>query len=162
TLTSIFLRQNRGSSDFGFNSHPLTATKLSFEKVVESYNLWEQFKLFAVQDFTVENVLFYERCRKLKFDWITEDGTEPEISSMEMEIQDVYNTFVAPNARFMVNLNGKTRRLIQDSLKRREFSVDIFERALEEVGELMFRNTYPRFLQSRRNTHLKWEEVGSV
>ncbi|KAK9762849.1 hypothetical protein K7432_011008 [Basidiobolus ranarum] len=161
-LSSFIFRRNRVISDSSINSYPLTATKVSFEQVMESSTLWEQFKLFAVQDFTVENVLFFERCRKLKYDWMTEDETQSKVDNMEIEIQDVYNTFIAPNARFMVNLNGKTRRLILECLKQRNFSVDIFERALDEVAELMFRNTYPRFLQSRRNTYLKWEDVGSV
>ncbi|ORX91335.1 hypothetical protein K493DRAFT_317346 [Basidiobolus meristosporus CBS 931.73] len=162
SMSNMLLRQNRNSAEFGFHAHSLTASKLSFDQMVESYALWEQFKLFAVQDFTVENVLFFERCRKLKQMWAAENATPPETSTLEKEIHDLYNTFIAPNARFVVNLNGKTRRLIQEALKKREYKMEIFERALEEVGELMFRNTYPRFLQSRRNLHLKWEDVGAV
>ncbi|ORX97880.1 hypothetical protein K493DRAFT_313890 [Basidiobolus meristosporus CBS 931.73] len=162
SITSLFSRRTGNDLSSNINAYPLTATKVSFEQVMDNYTLWEQFKLFAVQDFSVENVLFFERCRRLKDSWTCDETGELKVEVIETEVRDVYDTFITPNARLMVNLNGKTRRQIQEALNQKNISVDIFDRAVEEVSELMFRNTYPRFIQSRRSSYLKWEDVGNV
>ncbi|KAK9759476.1 hypothetical protein K7432_017514 [Basidiobolus ranarum] len=68
----------------------LTLCIESFDFILQSSYLMEQFKLFATKDFSVENVLFYQRC--LKFRQIAEEGTG---SCVLAETFDIYDVFIA-------------------------------------------------------------------
>ncbi|KAK9765404.1 hypothetical protein K7432_006298 [Basidiobolus ranarum] len=130
----------------------LTSSMESFEILLRTPSLFEQFKLFAVKDFTVENVLFYEYCCRIH---------ELAVSSSNYteELREMFTIFIAHDSRFMINLNGRTFRKLQQMVLEGRFEENMYDEAQEEVKDLMFRNTYPRYLQTRRNTNVRWDTV---
>ncbi|ORX69329.1 regulator of G protein signaling superfamily [Basidiobolus meristosporus CBS 931.73] len=130
----------------------LTSSMESFEILLRTPSLFEQFKLFAVKDFTVENVLFYEHCCRIH-------ELASNSSSFVEELQEMYSTFIANDSRFMVNLNGTTLRKLKRMFAEGRFEENMYDDAQREVKDLMFRNTYPRYLQTRRNNNLRWDTV---
>ncbi|KAK9766286.1 hypothetical protein K7432_004746 [Basidiobolus ranarum] len=135
----------------------LTLCMESFDFILQSSYLMEQFKLFATKDFSVENVLFYQRC--LKFRQIAEEGTG---SCILAEAFDIYDVFIAYESHLMINLNGRTRQDIEDLLYQNSYHVNMFDEAAEEIKDLLFRNTFPRFLQGKRHTQFDWDSPTQV
>ncbi|KAK9695383.1 hypothetical protein K7432_012979 [Basidiobolus ranarum] len=130
----------------------LTSSMESFEILLKNPSLFEQFKLFAVKDFTVENVLFYEHCCRIH-------ELASNSSSFTEELQEMYTIFIKNDSRFMVNLNGRTLRKLKRMVSEGKFEENMYDEAQNEVKDLMFRNTYPRYLQTRRNNSMRWDTV---
>ncbi|ORX90018.1 regulator of G protein signaling superfamily [Basidiobolus meristosporus CBS 931.73] len=133
----------------------LTSSMESFETLLRTPTLFEQFKLFAVKDFTIENVLFYEHCCRIH-------ELAATSSNYAEELQEIFTIFIAQDSRFMINLNGRTFRKLRQMVVERKFEENMYDEAKEEVKDLMFRNTYPRFLQTRRNTNIRWDAVAEA
>ncbi|KAK9685880.1 hypothetical protein K7432_015336 [Basidiobolus ranarum] len=149
---SIFLPMSRSS-----DNQNLTLCMESLDLLLSSPPLMEQFKMFSVKDFTVENVLFYERCMRFRND--IGEGTGSNIAA---EVSDIFDTFIAYESRLMINLTGRTRQTIQEMINGNVYHLTMFDIAVEEVKDLMFRNTYPRFLQSKRHMYFGWDSVAQV
>ncbi|ORX88373.1 hypothetical protein K493DRAFT_306675 [Basidiobolus meristosporus CBS 931.73] len=144
---------------FSFSRRTSAETEFSmeaFESLLSNPIYFENFKLFTVSDFTVENVLFYERCRN-----VTLNTREAELNGNRInlvpELQEIYNTFIKNSAEFQVNLEANTRRALVDKAKKNQFTVDMYDQAAEEIKMLMFRNTYLRYLAHVKTKRVDWE-----
>ncbi|ORX96394.1 hypothetical protein K493DRAFT_371011 [Basidiobolus meristosporus CBS 931.73] len=131
----------------------LDNTRESFESMLQNPSLMEQFKMYSVSDFTVECVLFYEACAKTK----NQENSSPE--ALQEQFKEIYNTFIAPNSRFQVNLTDDTIRQIRILAKSDRWDGTMYQPAILEVKELMFRNTYPRFLVRYRRGDSHWDDL---
>ncbi|KAK9762854.1 hypothetical protein K7432_011002 [Basidiobolus ranarum] len=128
----------------------------AFESLLSNPIYFENFKLFTVSDFTIENTLFFERCRN-----ITLSYREASLSGQEIdlipELREVYNTFIKNTAEFQVNLESATRKALFKKAEKDQFTVDMYEPAVEEIKLLMFRNTYLRYLAQAKSKRVDWE-----
>ncbi|ORX89727.1 hypothetical protein K493DRAFT_382241, partial [Basidiobolus meristosporus CBS 931.73] len=132
----------------------LDRTRESFEAMLQKPNIFYQFKMFAVADFTVECVLFYEAFARIA---TLSNSTSPEV--VQEHLKDIYETFIAPHARFQVNLTDDTFRQIRIQAKNGHWEVEMYSLVQAEVKELMFRNTYPRFLVRYRRGDYHWDDL---
>ncbi|KAK9728706.1 hypothetical protein K7432_000852 [Basidiobolus ranarum] len=132
----------------------LDRTRDSFEVLLKNSNLLYQFKMFAVADFTVECVLFYEACERLLN---MTNSASPEM--VQEHLREIYEAFIAPHSKFQVNLTDDTIRQIRLVAKADIWEIDMYNVAITEVKELMFRNTYPRFLVKYHRGDSHWDDL---
>ncbi|KAK9763598.1 hypothetical protein K7432_009584 [Basidiobolus ranarum] len=132
----------------------LDSTRESFESLLTNQNLLHQFKMFAVSDFTVECVLFYEACARVGN---LSNSLAPEV--LREQLKEIYQIFITPHSRFQVNLTDDTIRQISILAKNDQWEMSIYQLAVAEVKELMFRNTYPRFLVRYRRGDSHWDDL---
>ncbi|KAK9692575.1 hypothetical protein K7432_014268, partial [Basidiobolus ranarum] len=117
----------------------------SFELVLNNPDLFSQFKTFAVKDFTVENVLCYEQYHKLH-------NISEETGYLNENLIEFFETFVHVNSRFMVNITSSTRHEIENLIQKQACHIHMYDSLYLEVKDLMFRNTFPRFLMTDENS----------
>ncbi|KAK9675283.1 hypothetical protein K7432_016537 [Basidiobolus ranarum] len=143
----------------GTDNQVSNSNMASFESMLEDPQQFEIFKRFSLRDFSVENTLFYEQVSKLR---MMCDGLEYEKEGLPMnilvEINMIYNKFIARDAEFELNLEAATVREIRQRFQAKDVGPHVFDRALLEVRNLMFRYTYPRFVKmsqkSLQETHI--------
>ncbi|KAK9719848.1 hypothetical protein K7432_004532 [Basidiobolus ranarum] len=121
-----------------------------FDQILSDPVLFEDFKAFTIKDFSVENPLFYERCRKLK-------ATQPRIiripgkdslsAKSRNELRSMYETFINPKSEFQVNLSSATIQELTRQFESGELSLTMFSRAEREIHLLMYQNTFPRYIR---------------
>ncbi|KAK9716942.1 hypothetical protein K7432_006553 [Basidiobolus ranarum] len=128
-----------------------TTSLASFDSMVEDPQQFEVFKRFTLRDFSVENALFYERIMKLRMKCqdtpYNSDGTLN--TELTYELTNIYNTFITTGSEFELNLEAATINKIKQRFQS-ELQPDVFDHALIEVRNLMFRYTYPRFVKMNR------------
>jgi hypothetical protein len=105
-----------------------------------------EFKKFAADEFSVENVLFYQRCLALP------TSTSPQ--QYQARLRKIYELHCLSSSPYPLNLVHSTlKKIRQDFDKVGEQGIvdeKVFDQATSEVLVLMFKDTYPRFLQQKR------------
>jgi hypothetical protein len=103
---------------------------------------------------SVENAFFYDACRSLLKSSelheaaLREDNPDPGYKErLVRRLTWLYITFLRPNADMEVNLSGNTRRRLERAARDGILNIPIMKKAMEEVEELMFYNTYQRYLR---------------
>ncbi|ORX90445.1 regulator of G protein signaling superfamily [Basidiobolus meristosporus CBS 931.73] len=121
-----------------------------FDKVLSDPVLFEDFKAFTIKDFSVENPLFYERCRKLResVTHIPRFSAKVSLSNKQrIELRSMYDTFINPKSEFQVNLSSATIEELTKRFDSGELALNMFSRAEWEIHLLMYQNTFPRYLK---------------
>ncbi|ORX89249.1 regulator of G protein signaling superfamily [Basidiobolus meristosporus CBS 931.73] len=126
-----------------------------FESLLNNPIQFESFKLFTVSDFTIENTLFYERCRNIALS--ARESNLNDNADLVSELREIYNTFIKNTAEFQVNLESETRKALLTKVENELFSPDMYVPAVEEIKLLMFRNTYLRYLTYAKTRRVDWE-----
>jgi hypothetical protein len=143
-----------------------------FRRLLRDEDAFESFKQFAAKDLCVENPLFYDACRRI-LDLVgvtpTDDYRHPQSSAsstvslprvreqplitdteLEQKLLWLRDTFLLDSAEQQVNLpseiTSKLVRMINGGLA--AFDVQILKHAQEEIEDLMFYDTYQRYLNS--------------
>ncbi|KAI9592919.1 hypothetical protein BDF19DRAFT_449809 [Syncephalis fuscata] len=146
----------------------LAKAATGFTESLANPSSFEKFKVFSIIDFSVENVLFYDKVRRVralqeKKQGGTSSGNgsrrnrsniiDANAASMalnkriEREIRSIYNKFIIPGAEYELNLESDTRKDIIKDMQHGSPHVSIYDTAFSEISTLMLNNTYPRFLQ---------------
>ncbi|KAK9670891.1 hypothetical protein K7432_017293 [Basidiobolus ranarum] len=133
----------RGGASSGSKNSKMS----SFDSMVEDPQQFEVFKRFSLRDFSVENALFFERIQKLRYKTQDLVGMEELPTWVILEINSIYNTFIAVDSEFELNLEASTVREIRRRFQTNAIHLDIFDRSFKEIRTLMFRYTYPRFIK---------------
>ncbi|KAK9760154.1 Regulator of G-protein signaling 3 [Basidiobolus ranarum] len=115
--------------------------------MVEDPQQFEVFKRFSLRDFSVENSLFFERIQKLRHHASDLAITDELPAWVILELNSIYNTFIAANSEFELNLEAATTKELHQRFQSTEIHLDVFDRAFNEIRTLMFRYTYPRFIK---------------
>ncbi|KAK9728609.1 hypothetical protein K7432_000956 [Basidiobolus ranarum] len=131
-----------------FKSKPnLPYTREAMELLLQDPILFNQFKLFSVTDFTLECVLFYECCRNSRF-------------SMDVkELKEIYLNFIHPEAKFQINLSERTKSELEALAHQEKFEPDMYLDASKDIQDLMYVNTFSRYVQHNQNSKAVWEQV---
>ncbi|KAI8052475.1 RGS domain-containing protein [Syncephalis plumigaleata] len=129
---------------------------------------FEKFKIFSIIDFSVENVLFYDKVRRLRALAIKKQSTsscgngvrrhrsnttdtaasgEALARRIDKEIRNIYVKFIVPGSEYELNLEHDTRKSIMKAMQQDEFNITLYDAAFNEISSLLINNTYPRFLQ---------------
>jgi hypothetical protein len=113
----------------------------------------------------VENILFYEACQAI----LTTSSSLPngpihqsEHATLQRRMSVLHNTFLEANSDLEVNLTEKTLHQLAECLSTNipygdpvayAKLTDSVRAAREEILELMFFDTYPRYLNSTRQNN---------
>ena len=65
--------------------------------------------------------------------------------------KEIYRLFIAPHSDNQVNLSSKQRSEIKSSLDSGILKKETFDAAQREILSVMSRDSYPRFLASKKN-----------
>ncbi|KAI9593217.1 hypothetical protein BDF19DRAFT_415604 [Syncephalis fuscata] len=160
---------------FGDNSgieydYPETKISLQYDAGLISRDVFRQllndpdrvdsFKKYTVRDLSVENILFYEACQAILTTVSSpRDGPahSTEHSTLQRRVAMLHSTFLETDSDLEVNLTEATlHRLssyLDSSASYGDFKaycalMDAVRAAQEEILELMFFDTYPRYLNS--------------
>ncbi|RKP04822.1 hypothetical protein THASP1DRAFT_26599 [Thamnocephalis sphaerospora] len=147
-----------------------------FRKVLRDPRRFREFKDFTVGDLSVENVLFYEGCRLIirmarrsHRDTIRQSASAQggdalarslsvsspayvmRSSALQSRLIWFSNTFLCDNAELQVNLTAAMRQQLFDEIMRVDapFRISVLRSARDEIEELMFRDTYQRFMLTK-------------
>jgi len=126
------------------------SSKKAFELVLTDSMLFEEFKHFAVKDFSVENALFYEKAamfRRLPPVPVSASAADSEYLSKEA--RKIYYLFLREHADLQINISGPTLRNVESDMRLKRFHPSMFDRALTEIVALMWTDTYVRFVRSK-------------
>ncbi|KAI9591129.1 hypothetical protein BDF19DRAFT_456214 [Syncephalis fuscata] len=111
-------------------------------------------------EFTVENVLFYHRCARVR------QRAEPFIAAemslppyIREDLARIYVTFVRQNAGYQVQLDVVTREYIEERFARGTADASVFDQAVEQVIQQMYSKTFPRFLDWRASRKRRWPQL---
>jgi len=119
-------------------------TRKAFEIVLNDPAMFDDFKTFAVQDFSVENALFFERVARVR-------RNPPRSEELLIKEQrKIYYLFLRDRADLQLSIADRTIRAVQTDIKLGKHRPELFDAALEEVLVLLYSETFPRFLQTRR------------
>ncbi|KAK3846083.1 MAG: hypothetical protein J3R72DRAFT_11231 [Linnemannia gamsii] len=77
-------------------------------------------------------------------------ATLPMPPTLLIQFEYVYNTFVATGARLELNLSHETAQEIHQKAKKNDWTSGMFDGAIFEVQELLFRDVWPKFVSSSR------------
>ncbi|ORX99652.1 regulator of G protein signaling superfamily [Basidiobolus meristosporus CBS 931.73] len=125
----------------------------SFESMLGDSTQFELFKHFSMRDFSVENALFYERCIRLRVNSKQATNEKGVLrADLLLEINSIYHTFISAQSEFQLNLEASTVKAIHRHFQEKTITPDIFDSALCEVRNLMYRHTYPRFVKLREKS----------
>ncbi|RKP06635.1 hypothetical protein THASP1DRAFT_25082 [Thamnocephalis sphaerospora] len=164
--TFVMARARRASGKpFGTDDHAeADHTRAAFTRLLESPERRQAFKHFAMRDYSVENVLFYE----LVTDLLARDGfagrrkqskrTRRPLSTFSglslKHAGGVNDTAAWLDAVFLddasplqVNLTHATQRLLRDAAREGHIESHTLQMALHEIESLMYESMYPRFLR---------------
>ncbi|ORX88431.1 hypothetical protein K493DRAFT_359568 [Basidiobolus meristosporus CBS 931.73] len=131
-----------------FNSKSnLPYTREAMEMLLNDPILFNQFKLFSVTDFTLECVLFYECCHN---SLVTGD---------EEVLKEIYLNFVHPDAKFQINLSEQTRSELDSLVRQNRYERTMYLNAERDIQDLMYVNTFSRYVQHNQDSKLAWEQV---
>jgi len=122
-------------------------TKQGLEDLLNRPAGMQEFKQFAAEEFSAENVLFYQRCLALP------NSISP--AQRQARLWKIYELHCLSTSPLPLNLIQSTlRKIVKDfesaRSKNEPVPEDVFDKAIAEVLILMFKDTYPRFLQSKR------------
>ncbi|KAI9141910.1 hypothetical protein BKA69DRAFT_1166290 [Paraphysoderma sedebokerense] len=131
------------------NKKPIDNSVESFQRVLNDKELFQRLKKVLAQDFCVENALFYEEYMAL-FPNATASRISHAISTPEAarrHVQYIVKTFIVNGALHELNLTSATKKAVLAEAQKGNYSVEILERAKNEVVQLMYLNSYQRLLK---------------
>ncbi|RKP25277.1 hypothetical protein SYNPS1DRAFT_22737 [Syncephalis pseudoplumigaleata] len=118
-----------------------------FINVLHRPSEFQKFCEFAISEFSVENPLFYDRCRSVMED--NHQGRRHCSAQTREELRKIYDVFLQPHAPLEVNLPYHLRNAIAAQVHEDRWSPSMFEGARWEIWRLMYRHSYPRYVRRR-------------
>ncbi|KAJ3090840.1 hypothetical protein HK102_002491 [Quaeritorhiza haematococci] len=168
-----------------YRRNHLSLSRESFKRTLEDPILFQEFKKVLAQGFTIENAFFVEEYLALKNTTaisqnhpatvvdvgethqpesalINIGAMVPVIPEKEEQLM-LYNKFIKVDAPYELNIPYHLRAaceiaLLPTQAKSGSAVVGVFEDVYLEVCEMMYRNSFPRFVRRRQ----KMKEKGKV
>ncbi|KAI9144933.1 RGS domain-containing protein [Paraphysoderma sedebokerense] len=121
----------------------LNHTFETFEKILNDKKLFVEFKKSLAEDFCIENGLFWEDWRALKS---ISDRTETERA-----VHAIYNKYIRQNAQYEINISSSTKSKFIKMIDSKSTDFSIVEEVKKEVFQMMYLNSFPRFIKKLKN-----------
>jgi len=134
---------------YRLRSSPITMSTKDFLVILNDTHGLELFRRHCVNEFTVESIKFWMQVRAFK-------AAHPTLSAERRGklAKSIFNYFIAPSAIFEVNIRSDVREDIrhvfgsEDAAPPPDAPVDVFDRASDEILDLMRRDTFERFIKT--------------
>ncbi|KAI9593216.1 hypothetical protein BDF19DRAFT_415603 [Syncephalis fuscata] len=133
-------------------------SRQSFQALLNGKTTFELFKAFTVRDLSVENVHFYDACRKI-LNYVGNSPVLPEEQQLlaayqiglERRLAWLRDTFLLESSDYQINLPHIQQRdllqMIDGDIS--DFNLRVLQAAQHEIETLMFFDTYLRYLSSQ-------------
>ncbi|KAI9143677.1 hypothetical protein BKA69DRAFT_1123087 [Paraphysoderma sedebokerense] len=147
--------------------------KISFDRVLSNPALFQEFKVQLAKDFSIENGFFYEDY--LEFCTLYSSSSSTSILPRSLsqgkllsasssktslspsslytpavlsKLYKIYRTYIAPEAPMELNVDGKLRKMAQQSVNETGvLSIEVLDNIKEEVKKNMMLNSFPKFIK---------------
>jgi regulator of G-protein signaling len=127
-------------------------TMLSTERGIK------KFSEHCAKEFSMENIRFWQAVNHYRTTSLELEAT-PVTSERTEELHDtamaIWETYIAPGSEMEVNIPNTMAKLIKVDIESMQVSSALFDRAQEEIFNLMSRDSYQRYLQSRHKADMK-------
>ncbi|ORX91483.1 hypothetical protein K493DRAFT_317233 [Basidiobolus meristosporus CBS 931.73] len=123
----------------------------SLLSIMEDPIQYEDFKRFSLRIFAVENTLFYRRCMDLKA------NSQMPVIVNKKEVVRIYDMFIRPNSDMEVNITEDVQAEVTLALQRplsEGYPIDMFDRAMEQVLDIMYHDIFPRYLAHKNHLNV--------
>lgn len=149
--------------------HQYSLEGLTLDNIFSDGLLLAKFRKFTITEFAVENLLFYEICKEYKQLWPASATmtnlpqnqhvvlNQNHVFSCSLEktselfhepALQIYSKFIRSGSTYEININGRTKRKIEERIVDCLIYEDLFDEALEEVSQLLISWSLPRFLET--------------
>ncbi|KAI9145079.1 hypothetical protein BKA69DRAFT_1122016 [Paraphysoderma sedebokerense] len=108
----------------------------AFNKILNDRRLFAEFKQSLAEDFCIENGLFWE-------DWME---ARQSLKNSVKHVQTIFPT----SANLELNVTATTKKKIAESIEQNILAAEIFAEAKAEVFQMMYLNSFPRFILKLR------------
>ncbi|KAI9144199.1 RGS domain-containing protein [Paraphysoderma sedebokerense] len=120
----------------------------SFQRVLNDRDMFQRFKIILAEDFSIENAMFLEEYNTLAPNSTSKTTqTILDAESTKKHIEYIVNNFIISGSPYELNLSSKTRKSIISEAKKDNYTIEILEPAKNEVTQLMYLNSFPRFIR---------------
>ncbi|KAI9145077.1 RGS domain-containing protein [Paraphysoderma sedebokerense] len=120
-------------------------TMEAFNKVLMDHRLFASFKKTLAEDFSIENGLFWD-------DWLTLQPTdEKKTVDIPKTVLHMYETYIQVGAKYELNISSTCRKKISKEIAEKNYKPEILEAAKNEVFQMMYLNSFPRFVMKVKN-----------
>ncbi|KAJ6245794.1 regulator of g protein signaling [Anaeramoeba flamelloides] len=117
---------------------PSSSILSSLDNVLKDEHAHDAFKDFLVQEFSVENILFWDEVEDFK--------KLAERDEIKERARYIYDKYIDPSSVFEVNLDSNDKEQIKKSLKKT--TIDMYNEPQNSIFDLMESDSWPRFLKS--------------
>jgi len=124
----------------GFASSILT--RKAFDMALSDPLLFQDLKAFTASDFSIENALFVEHLQKLR------RSPPSNLEALQKHYKQIFLLFLSSSAELQLNIPATSRERVKQQLDIFPPNDTLFDEVLAEVKQLMFLDTYPRFIRA--------------
>eukprot|EP00736_Rhodelphis_marinus_P004454 Rmarinus@m.5088 len=124
------------SHNSGDSSH---SSAIGLDFILDTPAALEEYRRFAVKEFTVENIQFVVAAYNLRF-------CGDDENRFQNEAQQVYDMFFSPTASQPLNVSAEIVRDVKDAFASPPVSRDVFSETEAEIRHLIVKDSWPRFM----------------
>ncbi|ARF08640.1 regulator of G protein signaling domain [Catovirus CTV1] len=99
---------------------------------------------FCKENKNEENILFWKALDKLKNKYIT----EPDHESLQLDVKEIYLTFIKKGAQYEINVAEKIKESILEDIENKKNLYYVFDPVVYEVVYNLNENIFPLFLDT--------------
>ena len=130
------------------------STFKNLQELMKDKKALSDFKDFLIQEFSFENLLFYEAVTKYRNNADFQLSRQHDFNNATLHAKKIYLKYLVDSSEYPVNIDSSIRQRIIRRLERNEITPIIFDEAQEHVYNLMNLHSFRRF-NVERATHFK-------
>lgn len=138
-------RKRRGAKPLDSSAYPC----ITFEDVMSDSVLLAKFREFSVNEFSVENIFFWESLQQYKsiFLLVPKHSYDYVFDLAAQFAKQMKETFFTAYSNYELNINYEYKRIVLDRINCNKIHRDTFREAERDVMLHLKTSTFPRFLK---------------
>ncbi|KAI9145078.1 hypothetical protein BKA69DRAFT_1122015 [Paraphysoderma sedebokerense] len=123
----------------------------AFNKILNDRRLFVEFKKSLAEDFCIENGLFWDDLMALL--QASADPSSPKKpADINKAVLGIYSNYIKAGSRYELNISAGTKKKITQAITAKKYDLTILESAKNEVFQMMYLNSFPRFIIKLKNS----------
>ncbi|KAJ6235009.1 hypothetical protein M0813_28988 [Anaeramoeba flamelloides] len=139
TSEGHYLQKRKKSKEMETKESNIAITSL--EQLLSIPKGVDYFKEFLCQELNQENIMFFQEVKNLK-------NSCPNLKQLAKASKRIFEKFIKPESLFEINIISKMRKEIIKSIQKKNYSLNMFDKAQEVVFDLMNLNSWKGFQES--------------